>query len=334
MANLTLVKSKHLHPFAAVLCQHGSKVRRLLKKAKLPLSCLDDPEAFIPDVRLGDFRELVAQETGFPNISLEATRHLEFEHLGDFGRALGMEPTLRGALNKFSRLVVTETSNVIIELHLQPNGDLWFSHRILSQAESGEWHNDLYRIIWMLKIVRLVDPAWSPAEILINANATQERFEAIEMLGSTARFQQTATGFLVPASMLALPVRKNSAQEGDIGVDLWSTLPAQTYAGSIKQIIHSYATDDWLSIDQFSEVADISVRTIQRRLSTEQKSWSNLIQQCRAEMAGDLLEKTDATIADIASQLGYGNQGNFTRAFYRWAKVSPSEFRKQRSHLH
>ena len=92
-----------------------------------------------------------------------------------------------------------------------------------------------------------------------------------------------------------------------------------------------YADDRWLSLEQASEIANTSVRTMQRRLSTDQQTYSNLVQQCRAEMAGNLLETTDATIAEIALQLGYRHQGDFTQAFYRWAKVSPSEFRKHRT---
>jgi AraC-like DNA-binding protein len=309
-------------------------VHHLLRNANLPLTCLDDPETFIPAVCVGHFRELAARKIGCTDISLQAAQRLEYETMGNFGRALVKQPTLGASLDKFRELVATETSNVFIELRPQPNGNLWFCHRILSHDEPGGWHSNLYVIIWMLKIIRLADPTWLPTEILINAKATPERFEAIEVLGSTARFEKNGTGFLVPASMLALPVTKNPAHGEDIDTDLWSTAPAEICADSIKQIVLSYATDGWLSIEQFSEVTKTSVRTIQRRLSSEQKTYSDLIQQCRAEMAGYLLENTDATIADIASQLGYGNQGNFTRAFYRWSKVSPSEFRKQRSHLH
>jgi len=331
MANLALTKSRHLLPFVAVLRAQGVPVHRLLKKAKLPLTCLDDPDTLIPAVCAGPFRELAAQKTGCPNLSIDATRHLAIEKLGNFSRTMLMEPTLHGVLDRFRQLVATETSNVVIDLRRLPGGDLWFGQRMLSHAESGEWHSYLYIICWMLKIARLADPAWSPSEILLGAKATQVRFAAIEMLGSTARFQQNRTGFLVPASMLALPLTKNPVQAEDRDADFWSTAPAGTYAESLLQMIRSFANDGWLSIDQASEVTDTSVRTLQRRLSTERKTYSDLVQQCRAQMAGDLLENSDATIAEIAHRLGYRNQGNFTRAFYRWAKVPPSEFRKHRS---
>ena len=328
MANLALTKSKHLLPYAATLSARRECVRPLLKIANLPATCLDDLDTLIPAVCLEPFRELAAQKTGCSNISLEATRHLEVADMGDFGRALLMEPTVLGSLHKLRELIITETSNLSIELRPLPNGNLWFGERILSRTG---WHSSLYVISWMLKIVRLGDPAWSPTEILISSKATQERFEAIEMLGSTARFQKSGTGFVVPASMLALPITKNSTMRADVNADLWSSAPHGSYTESLQQMIQSYASDRWLSIDQASEVTNTSVRTIQRRLSMEQKTYSNLIQESRAEMAGNLLENTDTAIAEIAHHLGYRNQSHFTRAFHRWAKVSPSEFRKHRS---
>ncbi|MFC1560433.1 helix-turn-helix transcriptional regulator [Pseudomonadota bacterium] len=166
---------------------------------------------------------------------------------------------------------------------------------------------------------------------MLGLQATPDRIAAIEMLGSTARFRQNRTGFLIPASLLALPVAKNTAPEEVTEAGIWATAPSQTFADSLKQVIRCYANDSWLSLIEAGEVTDQSARTIQRRLSMEQTTYSHLVQQCRAEMAGDLLENSGIAIAEIAHQLGYGNQGNFTRAFYRWARVSPSEFRKHRS---
>jgi AraC-like DNA-binding protein len=331
MQGIPLSKSKHLLPYAALLRAHGVSVSHLLRKANLPSHCLDDPESLIPAIDESMFRELAAQQTGYPNISLEACQALEVEHLGDFGQALLSEPTVAALLHKFCKIAGSESSNVSFELYPQPGGGLWFNVRFLSDHTTGEWHNSLYVLNWMLKFVQLADSAWSPTEILVSSKASLTRFEAIEILGSTARLEQNRTGFVVPASILALPVGRNSAQVRIKNADLWSTAPATTYVGSLKQVIRSYADDTWLNIDQVSEVTDNSVRTLQRRLATEQETWSSLVQQCRAEMAADLLENTDATIAEIADRLGYRNQTNFSRAFYRWAKVSPREFRKHRS---
>jgi AraC-like DNA-binding protein len=254
--------------------------------------------------------------------------------MGTLGHELLLEPTLLGAIDKFREFTANETSRVIIDMCLQPNGDLWFGHRSLSRGEQDAWQNDLYVLGWKLKVVRLADPAWSPTEVFMRVKSTQEYCEVIEMTGATARLEQTCTGFMIPAPMLALPVMKNSAQGVNKETNPKPTLFPDSYAQSLKQIIRAYASDGWLNVDEAGEVTGQSVRTLQRRLSTEQDNYSHLVQQCRLEMAGDLLENSKASIADIAHQLGYRNQGNFTRAFYRWAKVSPSEFRKHRSTTH
>ena len=331
---LPLSKSKHMLPFAALLSANGENVHRLLKQASLSADCLEDPDTLIPGVCEGSFRELAAQKLGRPNISLEATRHLEIEDLGDFGKVILKEPTLRGSISRFQQLAATESSWVAFDLYPQPDGGLWFGQRLLTHNKTGEWHNNLYLICLMLKVARLADPTWSPTEILLNLQAAPEQNTAIEMLGSTPLLEQAVSGFMIPASMLALPVAKSTMEEEVTEAGLWSTAPPQTFAESLRQLIRSFAKSRWLSVDEAGELSGQSARTLQRRLSTEQITYSNLVQQCRLEMAGDLLENSNATIADIAYQLGYSNQGNFTRAFYRWAKVSPREFRKHRATAH
>jgi AraC-like DNA-binding protein len=133
--------------------------------------------------------------------------------------------------------------------------------------------------------------------------------------------------------MLALPLYKTSTNPRDQSISdevLRSTSPEQTYSGALRQVIGSYAGDRWLGIEQAAEVVGTSVRTMQRRLSAEDTSYSNVLEGTRSEGAANLLENTDATLAEIALQLGYKRQGNFTRAFRRWAGVSPNAFRQQR----
>ena len=330
MTTLPLTRSKHLLPFAALLRKRNEPVERLLRRANLPVRSLRDPELLIPVAGLSHFRELAARRLSLPNVSLAATEPLEIADLGAFGQALLTASTLQRSLSKFRDIVGTQSSNLTVELHTRPGGDLLFCHRELSEIGIGEWHRALYTLAWMIKIVRLVAPAWSPAEVWLDAKATPERFDAIESLGTVARFGHDCTGFLVPASMLALAPSGGPASDDRFNGRNQLTAPARSYAGALGQMLRSYASDGWLTIEAASEAANTSVRTMQRRLSAEQTTYSRVVEDTRANMAGDLLETTRATIAETAHQLGYKNQGDFTRAFRRWAGVSPSEFRRRR----
>ena len=60
------------------------------------------------------------------------------------------------------------------------------------------------------------------------------------MLGTTARLEQQNTGFIVPASMLTLPVIKKVVTGNDVDVEqvnLWANPPPVSYAASLKEMI-------------------------------------------------------------------------------------------------
>jgi AraC-like DNA-binding protein len=51
------------------------------------------------------------------------------------------------------------------------------------------------------------------------------------------------------------------------------------------------------------------------------------VQHLRMSRAADLLQTTDRLVKDLASELGFQDAANFTRAFRRWFGVSPRFFR-------
>ena len=55
---------------------------------------------------------------------------------------------------------------------------------------------------------------------------------------------------------------------------------------------------------------------------------STYMKEYRVHQAMKLLRETDATIADIAAQVGYETQGKFSKAFKDVTQVLPTEYRK------
>ena len=52
------------------------------------------------------------------------------------------------------------------------------------------------------------------------------------------------------------------------------------------------------------------------------------MKEYRVRQAMKLLRETDASIADIANQVGYETQGKFSKAFKDVVQVLPTEYRK------
>lgn len=76
---------------------------------------------------------------------------------------------------------------------------------------------------------------------------------------------------------------------------------------------------------------NMSERTMRRRLRSLGTSFRALESQVCYERAVELLLQTTLSICQISEALGYASSRAFRRAFHRWAGVSPTDFRKQRS---
>lgn len=72
----------------------------------------------------------------------------------------------------------------------------------------------------------------------------------------------------------------------------------------------------------------MSKRTMQRKLSNEQQSYSNLLNDVRFTLAKVYLSTKATSVTEIAYQLGYSSPSTFARAFKRAETISPLEYRE------
>jgi AraC-like DNA-binding protein len=73
----------------------------------------------------------------------------------------------------------------------------------------------------------------------------------------------------------------------------------------------------------------MSSRTLKRRLRAQGRSFQQLLDDARLARATVLLEDRGVSVEQIASELGYADPANFTRAFKRWTGKAPTAFRKK-----
>jgi AraC-like DNA-binding protein len=71
----------------------------------------------------------------------------------------------------------------------------------------------------------------------------------------------------------------------------------------------------------------LSPRTLKRRLQQEGTSFSILLNEKRNRDACELLSRTQLSIQEIAGRLGYENPANFSRAFVKSVKATPTQYR-------
>jgi AraC-like DNA-binding protein len=75
---------------------------------------------------------------------------------------------------------------------------------------------------------------------------------------------------------------------------------------------------------------NLSYRTQQRRLADEGMNYKQLASDTRKDLSAKLLMQNSASISEISFLLGFQAVSSFHKAFKRWFKVSPGEFRNSK----
>ena len=197
--------------------------------------------------------------------------------------------------------------------------------------EAGGHQMGQYALIRLIDHVRLAaGPSWQPAKVSLRTLEPPEPALREALGDPEIRVGQTFTGFAFPRTLLAKPLLRNGtpAPHGqDAEARLQRTMPAAGFVDTLRQLVGTLLKGEPPRIETMAEITGLSVRTLQRHLSKNGLSHSELVDQARYQAATQLLEDTDIRITDIAMELQYTDSANFTRAFKRWAGVTPREYR-------
>jgi len=81
--------------------------------------------------------------------------------------------------------------------------------------------------------------------------------------------------------------------------------------------------------DRLARHLAISKRTLERRLSEQGTSFTQIVRDCRSQMSEHYLRQTRLPLAEIGFLLGYRDTNSFYRAFKSWHGQTPQEARGQ-----
>ncbi len=102
----------------------------------------------------------------------------------------------------------------------------------------------------------------------------------------------------------------------------------ENIAAEVRRLL-MHASGNFPDITQVASALFMSERTLRRRLKAEGTSFRRLFDEVRNVLAQEYLTATAITVAEIADLLGYTECANFRRAFIRWNRITPIEYRLQ-----
>ncbi|BFM39265.1 AraC family transcriptional regulator ligand-binding domain-containing protein [Synechocystis sp. LKSZ1] len=327
---IPLLRVVNLSPIITFLEEQGTPTEQFLRRAKLPVYALDDPYTLLPCHQVIAFLEDVSHQEGIDNLGWRVENRVSLTEYGAFGRLILQSLTLGEALLTSIRTLRLFNSGV--HLWLQVRGEqAWFGHQF-TQLNGLDFPCGIQ--IALLLMLDLIQKAagrhWYPQEIYLQ---TPQISNLNHHPLSCTRIDQTQgfTAIVFPRSFLSLPLGQTPLADHQADLDLLQSLaPALDFVGSLQQALTPLLRENYPTIEVAAEIAQISVRTLQRRLAEEGLTYSQLISRLRYQRAIYWLVNSDLKMIEIAAELGYQDAAHFTRAFKRWTGVSPQAFRRDR----
>ena len=325
-----LLRLAHPLAFAVYLRGYGARADYYLRKSGLPTLC-EDPAAFAPLSRIWSFFDsasrsetpelgwLVGAKVGDSKINATLLRKLE------------SAPTLLQALRRFERLYKLEVTDSEIGIKEHQNS-IWFYTRYKGLRDEPGYHvSQAYQLGVFVGLIRhFLGEYWVPHEIGIESKLIPPG--AAECFpGSRILTEQPAGYVVVPRWRLhqgsAFRDQRIGKAEKILLNDHVSSEIRTDCESRLRLVLKSYLSEGYVSQDKAAELMNTSVRTLKRRLAACGFTYRALIDDLRFEKAKEQLLKSDKRIGDIALNVGFNYQADFTRMFKRVGGLSPKEFR-------
>jgi AraC-like DNA-binding protein len=285
---------------------------------------LDDAALLLPNRPISALFEDTIRAGAGEDIGLRLAEEAPIERIGPFGERLRRAPTVAAALELALRQRHNTGQRFLITRH---GGDVWLHRHVAASIQRGRAQEREVATLLLLRLLRLAAGAgWRPSEIHFEgaAPAHADELDALALRG--VRFGAAQTVIVFPARLLALPMPRPEA-ESPLAHLRPPVAPAD-FVGSLRATIRGLLQVGELTLGSAAEAAGMSTRSLQRHLSVAGLSFGDMVDDVRLELACGLLRDPHSKVVAVSAELGYTDSANFTRAFRRWAGVSPRTFRR------
>jgi len=321
-----MVKSAFHAPFKTAMEACGISADYYFKKVKLPTE-VDDPEGLLPTKPFFQLINIVAIDENLPGFGSIVAQTTPWHKIASLAPLIEQSANLKELLETFCEIASQQSSHG--NFYLIDRGPHYTLSYKGSTLIKGDIQMELYRISCMIQLVQLAcDAEWRPESVYLNQPKSNIIDASPLLTKSKITFSQPYSSISIPAELLQLPVHLeiplktqtnvNPDADADKNID---------FSNSIRNIINTYSQTKNISIEETADIAEMSVRTLQRRLSDHGLHFNDLLGEAKFTHAKAKLKDTKMPIMEIAKSLGYSDTAHFTRAFHKWSGMSPTKFR-------
>ena len=325
MDTLPLTRAQQFYPFFAFMDACGFPTQSYLERHALPPRMLEDPEVYVDETRFWRLMQDLGHREVLFDFGYRVGSSMELSDFGDIGPYLMSQSTLYVALQKFCEIATVESQVCKFGL-IETAENVWFATRAREDLHFFSPMMELYELQLMRTVVAAaLGNQWLPKRMWLRASRLPEGVHEDQLSLGGIDYDAAYSGLAIPRELLPSRMIGYGGEIEGEGLDTKGD-PLE-FDSQLRKLIRGYVDEDFC-LEELAELTHMSTRTLQRRLTESGTSFRRLQEGARFDAALAMLKARQRNITDISYELGYSSPANFSRAFHKWAGVSPAQYLK------
>ena len=323
--------SSYVLLIAKALEEEGHDSRALFHELELDPACLTDPNARYSYASVTRLWKAAVQLSGDTCFGLKAARHWHPTTLHALGYAWFASQSLMDALERMVRYIRLVSTAASARLEKQEDGYGFFLEYPVKQKPADAAVDAAMAIL--VGMCRLsYDGELNPLAVYLQHPEPDCSARLQAHFHSPVYFGQAKNGMLFSNDVLDTPLPTANAvlaaNNDRLIKEYLARLDKSILSAQVRAHLLELLPSGHVNEERMASLLNVSLRSLQRKLKEEGTSFKALLEDTRRELAESYIRDNSLSISEITYLLGFSEPGNFTRAFKRWHRLSPSAYRE------
>jgi AraC-like DNA-binding protein len=324
-----LVRAACLTHYVEVAHAAGLDPKSMLRKARLPLACLDQPNRRIAVSSVRRLLESSAIAAGIDDFGLQMAERGGLANLGPVALLVREQATIGAAIDALARFIHIHHEAVQLSIERK---DETVAIEIFLRGHPRAARQSIEMVVGTShRIIRsLLGGHWRPLGVHFVHSAPRSPNYHRSLFGCTVTFNSTFDGIICAASDMDRPIPTADPQLAryvQSGVEAIG-LRQERWDAKVAELVRSLLPSRHCTIDRVAEHLSCTRRTIHRHLAEIGTSFSAIVEAERTDLAMRLIEDSDRPLSGIAELLGFSAQSAMARWFRARFGCSISQWRR------
>lgn len=314
----------------------GISVEADLKSFGIKPQLMDDPQQeYISTIAYADFLTHVAEKYNCPELGLLIAKHRPKTRFGLLTHLLLASPDVGTALRKGHKHLKLWTESTIWELGTESG------YAQITRKDRYPFGRDLTQLHslsiaqYFELLTALLGREWHPSAVYFIQKAPEDDRFYRHFFKSPVYFEQTFNGLFFPEHDLQTPIPSSDPHLLARIEQHLTAIEHRKYADDVcdktRSFVQKTLGSPTCTLNGAASYLGIHPKALQRELKAHDLTFKMILAETRQEVAEYYLERSKISLIQLSDMLGYSCPTAFSRAFKIQNKLSPQQWRTDKS---